>query len=136
MRAVLMVVLLAVVLFLVSQNTDKQKKLAAYEDAQEQAVTDKKIADLKADIRKQAEEREAAEQAKNQAIAERDQALRERDDARSELTAAAAEIGRLTNTKPMTWFEKRQQESGGKLDAPPATTGTRVRTYPNYIYSQ
>jgi peptidoglycan hydrolase CwlO-like protein len=49
----------------------------------------------------------------------------ERDEARQEVVAANAEIGRLTQTtpKPVSWFNKRIEESSERLTSKPAPAG-------------
>jgi hypothetical protein len=67
------------------------------------------------------------------AIAERDAAIAQRDDARLQAQAAQNEIARLTNStpRPLTWFEKRQAETG-KINAPATAAPVRVNPRPYY----
>jgi uncharacterized protein (DUF3084 family) len=136
----LIALLLVALAMLAYQNNEKARSIAAFHEAEQKAAADHQLADLREAVRKVGSERNAADQARNKAeherdqvLQERDQALHERDEARQQATVAAAEIGRLTNStpKPQSWFEKRQAESGGKLDAPAADANTRVRSYPS-----
>jgi|GEM_PF-4787965 len=99
MKSLLLLLLIGAVSVLAFQNYQKGQSLARIQEAaqqEEEASRLKKISD------------------------ERTQYLRERDEARRQLVNANNEIARLTHTtpKPVSWIEKRVEESSAKLDGP------------------
>lgn len=125
-KSLLLLLLVGAVVFLAYQNFEKQQALQRVANESAERESRRQASEMKEQVLKAEGAARAAADEVREIKQQLDTALAERDDARQQMVAANAEIARLTATtpKPLTWFEKRL-ENTRKLDAPPTATSTR-----------